>query len=52
LRWQIGLTLLLSERNLHFALGHAERIHLIGRARIAWHGLTAEFTDNIAARYL
>ena len=52
LRRQTTITLLLGEQNLNFALRHAERIYLIEHGRVAWHGPTAEFTDEIAARYL
>jgi branched-chain amino acid transport system ATP-binding protein len=52
LRKEAKITLLLGEQNLTFALRHAERIYLLEHGRVIWHGPAAEFTQEIAERYL
>lgn len=38
-----GLTILLAEQNLHFALKHSERIYLLEHGSITWEGDVASF---------
>ena len=52
LRKESKITLLLGEQNLTFALRHAERIYLLEHGRVIWQGPTAEFSADVAERYL
>jgi branched-chain amino acid transport system ATP-binding protein len=52
LRKQTGLTILLGEQNVNFALRHAERIYLFERGRIAWQGPPVRFVEEAGERYL
>jgi branched-chain amino acid transport system ATP-binding protein len=52
LRQQTGLTILLGEQNVNFALRHAERIYLLEHGRIAWQGPPARFVEEAGERYL
>ncbi len=52
LRKETRITLLLGEQNVTFALRHAERIYLLEHGRVIWQGATAEFTSDVAERYL
>ena len=52
LRRQTGLTMLLGEQNVTFALRHADRIYLIEHGRVIWQGSAAGFTNEILDRYL
>jgi len=45
-----GLTVLLAEQNLTFALGLADEVSLMSRGRIAWHGDAAALRADAAAR--
>jgi len=52
LRRETGITILLGEQNVTFALRHAERIYLLEHGRIAWQGPTARFVAEAGERYL
>ncbi|MGE5159365.1 MAG: ATP-binding cassette domain-containing protein [Gemmatimonas sp.] len=52
LRREVNITLLLGEQNLTFALRHTERIYLLEHGRVIWQGPTAEFSTDVAERYL
>ena len=41
-----GMTMLLVEQNYPFAVSLAERVYVLGKGRIRWHGTTAELADN------
>ena len=49
-----GLTILLVEQNLNFALGLADEVSLMGRGEIVWHGTAADLRadDNAHMRWL
>ena len=49
-----GMTILLVEQNLHFALGLADQVSLMSRGQIVWQGLPEDLkTDQTAqARWL
>ena len=52
LRRESGLTILLGEQNLTFALRHSQRLYLLENGRIAWHGEPGRFAEQAGARYL
>jgi len=41
-----GLSLLLSEQNLHFAALVSDRVYLLEKGHICWHGSMADLLDN------
>jgi branched-chain amino acid transport system ATP-binding protein len=41
-----GLSILLSEQNIHFARLACDRVYLIERGHIRWHGSMAQLDDN------
>jgi branched-chain amino acid transport system ATP-binding protein len=41
-----GLSLLLSEQNLHFAALVSDRVYLLEKGHICWHGSMADLVDN------
>jgi branched-chain amino acid transport system ATP-binding protein len=41
-----GLSILLSEQNIHFARLACDRVYLIERGHICWHGSMAQLDDN------
>ena len=45
-----GLSILLIEQNLRFALGHAERIHILNRGRIVHSSTPDELDENEEVR--
>jgi branched-chain amino acid transport system ATP-binding protein len=45
-----GLTVLLSEQNLHFAAQVADRAYIIEKGRIRYHGAMAELAGDAAAK--
>ena len=52
LRRDTGLTVLLGEQNVTFAVRHAERIYLLENGEITWSGGAAAFVDEAGERYL
>ena len=52
LRRDTGLTVLLGEQNVTFAVRHAERIYLLENGEITWSGGAATFVDEVGERYL
>ena len=47
---QSGLTLLLVEQNIGFALSLADQICILGRGQIMWQGSAAQFQENRAVQ--
>ncbi len=45
-----GMTILLVEQNLHFALGLADDISMMSRGEIVWHGTPDDLTHDTAAQ--
>lgn len=45
-----GLTILLVEQNLNFALGLADEVSLMGRGQIVWRGTPAALSADEAAQ--
>ncbi len=45
-----GMTMLLVEQNYPFAIGLAERVYVIGKGRIRWHGTAAELAGSPEVR--
>ncbi|MDA8108642.1 MAG: ATP-binding cassette domain-containing protein [Betaproteobacteria bacterium] len=52
LRKETGLTVLLGEQNVTFAVRHAERIYLLENGELTWSGGAAAFIDEAGERYL
>jgi ABC-type branched-subunit amino acid transport system ATPase component len=52
LRKERGLTVLLGEQNVTFAVRHAERIYLLENGEMTWSGGAAAFIDEVGDRYL
>ena len=52
LRKDAGLTVLLGEQNVTFAVRHAERIYLLENGETTWSGGAAAFIDEVGERYL
>lgn len=52
LQRELGMTVLLGEQNLTFALRHAQRIHLLETGNIRWHGDAAHFTEEVGQTVL
>ena len=45
-----GMTMLLVEQNYPFAIGLAQRVYVIGKGRIRWHGTAAELAGSPEVR--
>ncbi len=52
LRAETGMTILLGEQNVTFALPHADRIYVLEHARIVWEGRPDRFAAEAGAAYL
>jgi branched-chain amino acid transport system ATP-binding protein len=52
LRATTGLTVLLGEQNITFALPHADRLYVLDHGRIAWEGPPERFEEEAAEAYL
>jgi len=52
LRATTGLTVLLGEQNITFALPHADRLYVLDHGRIAWEGVPERFEEEAADEYL
>ena len=52
LRRTTGITVLLGEQNVTFALPHADRVYVLEHARIVWEGPPARFAAEAGAAYL
>ncbi|MGH8155337.1 MAG: ATP-binding cassette domain-containing protein [Rhodanobacteraceae bacterium] len=52
LQKELGMTVLLGEQNLTFALRHAQRIHLLETGNMRWHGDAAHFTEEVGQTVL
>jgi branched-chain amino acid transport system ATP-binding protein len=52
LRSDTGLTVLLGEQNVTFALPHADRLYVMDHGKIAWEGLPERFEEEAAEMYL
>jgi branched-chain amino acid transport system ATP-binding protein len=52
LRATTGLTVLLGEQNVTFALPHADRLYVMDHGRIAWEGQPERFEEEAAEAYL
>ncbi|NML46522.1 ATP-binding cassette domain-containing protein [Ramlibacter sp. G-1-2-2] len=52
LRSTTGLTVLLGEQNITFALPHADRLYVVEHGRIAWEGEPERFEEEAAEAYL
>jgi len=46
-----GLTILLAEQNVGFSLDLADRVYVLEKGHIRYHGTAAEFRDNDAIRH-
>jgi branched-chain amino acid transport system ATP-binding protein len=42
-----GLSILLSEQNVHFARLVSDRVYMLEKGQIRWHGTMAQLTDNV-----
>ena len=51
LRKAAGMTVLLSEQNITFALPHADRIYLLERGRVVWEGGSRMFIHEMGSTY-
>ena len=49
---ETGLTVLLGEQNVTFALPHADRVYVIEHARIVWEGAPDQFAEEAGAGLL
>ncbi len=47
-----GLTILLAEQNLHFALKLSNSIYLLDHGSISWHGAVADFVQEVGDKFL
>jgi len=47
---QEGLAVLLSEQNIHFAELVADRVYVLEKGQIRWHGSMAELSENTAVQ--
>ncbi len=47
-----GLTILLGEQNLHFALKYSNRLYLLENGNITWHGCYRDFIKEVGGKYL
>ena len=52
LRSTTGLTVLLGEQNITFALPHADRLYVVDHGKIAWEGAPERFEEEAAEMYL
>lgn len=52
LRETTGITFLLGEQNVTFALPHADRVYVLEHARIIWEGEPKRFAEEAGAAYL
>ena len=52
LHGKLGLTILLAEQNVHFALKHSDSIYLLDRGSIGWQGTVAGFVQEVGHKYL
>ncbi|MFC5499296.1 ATP-binding cassette domain-containing protein [Caenimonas terrae] len=52
LRSTTGLTVLLGEQNVTFALPHADRLYVVDHGKIAWQGAPERFEEEAAQMYL
>jgi branched-chain amino acid transport system ATP-binding protein len=49
---KMGVTILLGEQNLHFALKHSERIYLLEHGSITWEGTAGAFIKEVGEKSL
>lgn len=47
LQEKLGLTVLLGEQNLTFALEHSHRVYLVETGDMRWHGEAGQFTEEV-----
>ena len=52
LRKTTAITVLLGEKNVTFALPHADRVYVLEHARIAWEGEPEKFAGSAGVGYL
>jgi branched-chain amino acid transport system ATP-binding protein len=52
LRATTGITMLLGEQNVTFAIPHADRVYLLDHARITWEGDPVRFAAEMGTGYL
>lgn len=52
LHHSLGLTILLAEQNLHFALKHSNTIYFLDHGSVGWHGPVADFRGEVGDRFL
>jgi branched-chain amino acid transport system ATP-binding protein len=52
LRQTTGITVLLGEQNVTFALPHSDRVYMLEHARIVWEGTPAKFAADAGTGYL
>ena len=52
LRQTTGITVLLGEQNVTFALPHSDRVYMLEHARIVWEGEPAKFAADAGIGYL
>ncbi|MDA3919179.1 MAG: ATP-binding cassette domain-containing protein [Salinisphaera sp.] len=52
LRRELGLTILLGEQNVHFALRHSDHMLLLENGTLRWQGNVQAFHDEIGDSYL
>ena len=52
LRQTTGITVLLGEQNVTFALPHSDRVYMLEHARIVWEGEPAKFAADAGTGYL
>jgi branched-chain amino acid transport system ATP-binding protein len=52
LRRTTGITVLLGEQNVTFALPHSDRVYMLEHARIVWEGEPAKFAADAGTGYL
>jgi branched-chain amino acid transport system ATP-binding protein len=52
LRQTTGITVLLGEQNVTFALPHADRVYVLEHGRIVWEGDPSRFAAEAGAQYL
>jgi branched-chain amino acid transport system ATP-binding protein len=43
---------LLAERNVTFALSHADRLYVLEHSRVVWEGNPSDFSAEMGAEYL
>ncbi|MGH8111053.1 MAG: ATP-binding cassette domain-containing protein [Rhodanobacteraceae bacterium] len=52
LQQESGLTVLLAEQNITFALRHSDRIYLVEAGSLHWHGTASRFSSEVGAKML